>query len=140
MIPLYDLAILSLASGRVAYSITSDEIFRPVRELVYRYSAPRHDQDEDGHPYRMIEWFKSTKQERERFPAIGVWQREHIDPTYTGRDVGFFGSLLECFYCFSFYTSVAAIVAYWIFGEEAVTVALPFAVWALANLYAKVLS
>lgn len=133
MIPLIDMAVISLASGRVAYAIARDEIFRPLREYVYRYSAPISDTDIDGQPHRLIHHWKNNK--RERALGWGRWSHDY-DTSIAPRKPGWLGRLVECPYCLSFYTTIGALIVYSLFGIEVLYV---FALWAVANLYARLI-
>lgn len=131
MISTFDLAVLALASGRVAHSISSDEIFRPLRNWVYIRSAPVSD---------MI----VTREEPEgdfEYPARMTRRTQHGSwtPRTDGgvRKPGFFGSLLACAWCLSLWTSLFWLGLYAALGHYAIWAAMPFALWAAANAYAK---
>lgn len=136
MIPLYDAAVLVLASGRIAYSLIQDEIFRPIRESIYRYSAPSTATNRDGQPWRMVYSWKNNADERAR--GWGRWS-DDFEPNRM-REVGFFGELASCFYCMSFWTSAAVLVSYALHPAGTVGFLTLFAAWALSNLIAKALS
>lgn len=132
----FELAILSLASGRIAYSLAMDEIFRPLREWVWLRSAPDAGSitlDDRELPARMVHRYRSTPGELLR--GAPKWNVE-FDAASDLRSKGFFGQLIECPYCLTFWTSLAALAALAAFGDAAVIAALPFAVWAVANTYA----
>lgn len=128
--------VLSLASGRVAFSLTKDDIFQPLREFVWMRSAP-----EDG---MIVE----RTVDGDRTTPARAWHLLHnrgytedrseyaYDPGQPFRNPGWFGQLIECPYCLSFWTSLAACVAWVVLGDAVVYPAMPFAVWAVANLYA----
>lgn len=126
--------VLSLASARVASCITKDEIFRPVRERVYRRYAPhgdthrlRNDQGELTEvPARMVHWSRDSS---------GAWTHE-VDPVAPLRDPQFLGELVECPYCLSFWVACVATLAWWLLGDTAAQLALPFALWCAANIIA----
>ncbi len=130
-IPIYDAAVLALSVGRISYSITSDEIFRPVREFVYRYSAPISATDIDGNPHRMIHHWKNNKREREA--GWGKWSSD-FDPELGVRDPGFFGELISCVYCASFYASFAALAAYIVWPEQTIVALTGFALWSACSI------
>ena len=124
---------LSLASGRVAYSITRDGIFRRFREWVWLYSpgegAMVQLRGEDGDrevPARMMH-YSYTDSGSDAYA---------FQPTLPPRDPGFFGSLVECPYCVSFWTSLVAAGAWLVLGDNVIYPALPLAIWAAANTYA----
>lgn len=134
---LINLAIIAIGAGRIAYSISSEEIFRWLRERVYRYSAPMHDADLDGRPYRLIDFYKTTREERERFPFLGRWSSDWIDNT---RKPGMAGMLIECPYCVSAYVTAFGVLAWYTIGDVVVQGAAVFAAWAAASWVGKVLS
>ena len=124
---------LALASGRVAYSITTDTIFRPLREWIWLRSAPedsailhRTDSGDEQRPARLYHDYG-----REGMASIFDY-----DPTASPRRPGFFGQLVECPFCMSFWTSALACVAWLLLGNDVIYPALPLALWALANTYA----
>ena len=94
MADLIDLGILSLASGRIAYSIAKEDVFQPLRLFVLRKDSRR---EED---------FSLT-------------------------------SLINCYWCLSFWSSLVLVVTYLVFGDAIVTLATPFAVWYLATWLGK---
>lgn len=138
-------AALSLASGRVAYSLTRDGIFRPVREWIWLRSPGegatillRGDDGDREVPARTMHYGDLVS---DRFypgdndfviGALGY----HFRPELPPRDPGFFGSLVECPFCLSFWTSLVAVAAWWLLGDDVIYPATPLAVWALANSYA----
>lgn len=129
MISTYELGVLALASGRCAYSVTHDTIFEPVRAYVYRRSAPHSDtfEDEDGREVPWRAWWPSPD-------GIGF-----VDFTRL-REPGWWGNLFSCFYCMSFWTAVFWILMYLTLGNWAMWIAVVPAMWAIGNLYAKVIS
>ncbi len=145
-----DIAIfieLSLASGRVAYSVTQDDIFRPVREFVYKRSAPDSDtilvRDENGdheYPARSFHYGDLSGQ-GVFYPwnegDAEVWNVGwHYRPELPPREPGWAGCLIECPYCLSFWTSLIAGLAWLLLGDAVAVIAAPLAIWALANTYA----
>ena len=124
-IPVYDLAVMALASGRIAYSITNDEIMRPMREWVFRRSAPHSGtiriDTEDGY---------------DDVPASMVHDGV-FDPARSIRTPQFWGQLVECLMCMSFHTSLWILVAYLISAHWTVLALTPFALWGLSNAFAK---
>lgn len=144
--------VLSLASGRVAYSLTKDEIFRPMREWIWMRSAPeegviveRGGEGDVTRPARMYHLMH-------RDPVDGDWrmskmkcgpamaklndQRYRFDPGVALRKPGFFGQLFECFYCMSFWTSLLACAAWLVLGDDVIYPALPLALWGASNVIA----
>lgn len=130
---IYEVSVMALAAGRVSYSLTKDEIFRPVREAIWRRSSPLYATNIQGEPWRMIECWKHNEQERAR--GWGKWSEE-FDPQSL-REPGFFGRLVECANCLSFWVSLVIAIAYMAFGDVVVTLLAPLALWALANTYAS---
>lgn len=131
-----DLAIIAIAAGRASWCISRDEIFRPLREIIYRHSAPTSDRNVDGMPWRMLEPYRTTNREREL--GAGKWDYDSVptDP----RTPGFWGSLIECPYCTSFWVSVVAFWLYQFAPDATVAGSTPLAMWAIATLYAKKIS
>lgn len=138
-------AALSLASGRVAYSLARDGIFRPMREWIWLRSPGegsmitlRGDDGDREVPARTMHYGLLIA---DRFypgdEGIGVGEvGYHFMPSLPPRDPGWIGSLVECPYCLSFWTSLVAVAAWWLLGDDVIYPALPLAVWALANSYA----
>lgn len=135
--------VLALAVGRIAYSLTQDEIFRPLREWVWLRSAPesaallRFEEDGDSQwPARMVHHYSSIG----RIWATKVVRQINDDygyaPTAPMRKPGFFGQLIECFYCVSFWLALVASIAWWLLGDNVIYAALPFAFWAGGNYFA----
>jgi hypothetical protein len=138
-------SVLSVASGRVAYSLTRDEIFRPLREAIWRRSPGdgnvmvRGDDGDRELPVRMMHYgdlvggtlFRWNEGDR----VVGElgW---HFRPDRPPRDPGFFGQLFDCVYCMSFWTSLIACAAWLALGDAVLYPAAPLAVWAAANTYA----
>jgi len=119
---LTEAAILALATGRVSYSITSDTIFRPLRERVWRWSAPETATDDIGRPWRMLHVHEDG------FTEFGP---------RTPREPGFWGTLIECPYCVSFWAAHAVVLAWIMWGSAIVPWAVGLALWSLATLYAR---
>lgn len=131
--------VLALASGRVAFSLTKDEIFRPLREWIWMRSAPeeamivtRGDNGDQTIPARMMH----LHHDRGRTSIGEHYVTREFKPQDPMRAPGFFGQLFECFYCMSFWTSLLAYVVYRIDFSLAWHVATPLAIWAVANAYA----
>lgn len=116
------LAIVSAAAGRITHGFTSDDIFRPAREWVFRRSAPENARTADGQPWSMMH-------------EVGpdAWA---FDPHLPTRQPGFFGKLVECSYCMSFWVALGSVLLWWLLGDLWVAAMLPFAIWAAANWYA----
>lgn len=144
-----DIAIfaeLGLASGRIAYSVTRDDIFRPVREFVYARSAPDSDtilvRDDNGdHEYparsfHHVETRIDLCPDPQTCADVDYIEEFRYEPTLPPREPGWAGCLIECPYCFSFWTSVVLCAAWLLLGDAVAYLALPFAVWAVANTYA----
>ena len=139
------LAIVSLAAGRVGYSLTRDELFRPLREWVWKRSpgdgATILLRGEDGDrevPARTMHYGLLVA---DRFfpgdDGIGVGDvGYHFRPTLPPRDPGWIGRLVECPYCVTFWTSLLGCAAWWLLGDDVIYPATPLAAWALANTYA----
>lgn len=130
--------VLSLAAGRVAFSLTKDDIFQPVREWIWMRSAP-----EDGMVIKRGDdgdlTLPARAMHRVNGPQANIGDTSHryeFQPQRPLRQPGFWGQLWECFYCMSFWTSLLAMVAWLVLGDLVVVLALPFAVWAAANTYA----
>lgn len=120
--PLYDVAVLALAAGRVSYSLTNDTIFRPLRELIWKVSAPETATDIEGRPWRML------------------WPVPGGEPLFTPnelRPIGWLGELASCPDCMSFYVAFLAITAYILYPIETVSFLSVFALWGMANLFAR---
>lgn len=134
---------LSLASGRVAFCITKDDIFQGVRERIWMRSAPEDgmvvERTEDGDVTRPARMYHYGRQQGGFF-AINSVRSPHdaheYRPELPMRKPGFWGQLFECPYCMSFWTSTLATFAWLVLGDTVVYPALPFAVWAVANAYA----
>lgn len=131
-----------LAAGRVAYSITNDEIFRPLREAIYLRSAPRHDTilvfDQGGDREISARQFHPVNEDGHPFEGAGI-KRAGYDwiPELEPRRPGWAGQLFECPFCMSAWTSAFFVGVWALMGTDfAALFALPFATWALANLYA----
>lgn len=130
---------LALASGRVAHSITQDTIFRPLREAIYRRSAPHGDVffivDGDGDrnlPARLVHDARTWVVGEEYVDQIGLFYA----PAAPARTPGFLGQLFECPFCMTFWTSAIAAAAWLALGDNVIYPTLPLALWALANSYA----
>ena len=123
----YEAAVVALAAGRVSHTLTQDEIFRPAREWIYLRSAP------DGDTIRVS---------GQDMPAQIV-HHEHGDVFFDPnepREPQFFGQLVQCPYCLSFYVSVALFLFYLAAGSVAVWILTPLALWMIATwLAAKVI-
>jgi len=119
---LMEVAVLALATGRVSYSITSDTIFRPLRERVWRWSAPETATDDIGRPWRMLHTHSDGFTE--------------FDPQNV-REIGFFGELVSCPYCASFWLAHVVALAWILWGGAIVPWVAGLALWALATLYAR---
>jgi Protein of unknown function (DUF1360) len=122
-VPLYDIAVMALASGRIAYSITQDTIFYPMRDLIFKRSAPEGALTKNGEPYSML-----------HDSGNGSYEfLTHVEK----RESGFFGQLFECPYCMSFWIAHLVVLGYILAGDTAIKVLSGFALWALATLYAR---
>lgn len=129
---LWMIVLVPLAAGRAAYSVAHEEIFRPVREYVFRYSAPMTATDIEGRPWRMIDWYKSTEHERKN---LGAKKIEYDFDPQTLRNPGFFGQLFECPYCLSFwFTMIMVVIGYWY-----PHIVLFLALWALSSLFVRLM-
>ncbi len=131
-------AVVALASGRVAFCLTKDDIFQGLRESIWMRSAP-----EDGQVVERTEDGDLTRPARAYHrvngPQATIGDTSHAyqyDPHRAFREPQFFGQLFECPYCMSFWTSLFAFVAWMILGNAVIFPALPFAIWAAANAYA----
>jgi len=127
--------VVSLAAGRVAYSLTRDDIFRGLRESIWLRSAP-----EDGMIVERTPDGDLTRPARAYHPRVVPGSPDTLvhdyDPAAPFREPKFFGQLFECPYCMSFWTSAFAFVAWMILGDYVIYPALPLAIWAAANAYA----
>jgi len=137
-LPLYDAAVLVLASGRIAYSLTSDDIFEPARRLIWKHSPPEHgDVIVYGErvPARRVTYWRNNEEERAR--GLGRWSVDILPADLAGRDPGWIGRLVSCPDCMSFWVALAALVAYMNYPAETIAVLTLFAAWSLANLVAR---
>lgn len=130
--------VVSLASGRVAFCLTKDDIFQGLRERIWMHSAPEDgmvvERTADGDLTRPARAYHRVNGPQAN---IGDTSHEHrYDPGRPFRTPGFWGQLWECPYCMSFWTSALACVAWLVLGDAVMYPATPFAVWAVANLYA----
>lgn len=117
---LYEIGVMALASGRVAFSLTNDEIFRPAREWIWKRSAP------DEGPIRLDDGSDVPA----RMVHGGVFK-----PTIPMREPGFWGQLAQCVHCVSFWTSLVILLAYVVFGSITISLLAPFALWGLASAF-----
>lgn len=136
---LIDFTVMALASGRVAYSLTQDDIFEPARRWIWWHSGPDVGSKINlfGQIVEGRNWdrFRSTPDEVAR--GLSKWQYESVDDNgMPPREPGWLGRLVGCFYCMSFWTSCAALAAYNVAPDLTVQICLPFALWAAANTYA----
>lgn len=137
--PIMQGAVLALASGRIAYSLVADDIFRGLREWVWMRSAPeaatvRRELAGGGWenlPAAMFHEICSSESELRDIVCARAY-----DPVRDPRPAGFAGQVFECVYCMSAWTSLGAAITWALLGDAAVVVAAPFALWAIANLYA----
>lgn len=131
-------AVLALASGRVAYSLVHDEIFRPLREWIWLRYAPEsetiYEYGADGDrstPARS--WHRLRNGDGTDidapFPFAYIPEEPLRTPTFLGKLIG-------CPYCMSMWTSTVALLAWWALGDNVIYPAAPFALWAAANTYA----
>lgn len=138
--PLFDIGVACVAAGRLTFLVAKDEITRPIREAVYRRSAPHGDTAElaDGNvvSWRML-FDESTGSHAETYDvSTGMF----FDPTSL-RKPGFLGQLIECPYCMSFWISLAMCLAYLVLGSTLTFLLTPIALWGVANAFAaKVLA
>lgn len=143
-------AVLTLASGRVAFSLTRDEILRPLREWIWLRSAPEEgtilERDEDNgdtpRPARYYHFGENRVQivpdaeltgtcaDFDEFPGY------EFNPALGPRIPGFWGQLFECPYCMSFWTSLVACAAWLLLGDAVLYPALPLALWGASNSFA----
>lgn len=131
-------AVLALASGRVAFSLTKDDIFQGLRESIWMHSAPEDGQiverTEDGDLTRPARAYHRVNGPQ---ATIGDTAHEHrYDPGAPFREPQFFGQLFECPYCMSFWTALFAFVAWAILGDAVIYPALPLAIWGASNSFA----
>lgn len=133
MIPLYDLAVIAVAAGRVADSISGDEIFRPLRNWVYLRSAPVDDSivtygpsGDDVYPARMATLTSEPL-------SLGT---EYEGMRGDVRTPGFFGRLISCRVCLSFWVTLFWLAIYLLSAHWALTLATPFAIWGGAVAFA----
>lgn len=124
-----EFALVPLASGRVAYSIAKEEIFRPVREFVYTRSSPFEAVDNDGYPWRMKNRYRATPREREL--GEGKWVVDYDQ--FAHRKPGFFGQLIECPYCLAFWATLFTFFVYSVIPDAILVLAL----WALASVFVR---
>ena len=143
-------ALLTLASGRVAYLLTRDEIARPLREWIWLRSAPEEgtilerdpDTGDSPRPARYYHWTETQVQivpdEERTFTCadFDTFPGYEFDPAQGPRVPGFFGQLFECPYCMSFWTSLVACAAWLVLGDAVIYPALPLALWAASNSFA----
>lgn len=141
--------VLALASGRVAFALTRDEIFRPLREWVWLRSSPEEgtilERSEDGDSPRPARFYHLTETKVQLVPDSELtgtcadfdrFEDYAFDPGLGAREPGFFGQLLECPYCMSFWTSLAACAAWLTLGSDVLYPALPLALWGASNSFA----
>jgi hypothetical protein len=132
---------LALASGRVAYSLVHDEIMRPLRERIWLRYAPESGTIRDYADDGSFELRIACMIHKAPTYARDSLYLESLDRFYstqqTPRPATFLGQLFECHYCMSFWTSLLAAAAWLLLGDLAVTLAVPFAIWAIANTYAQ---
>lgn len=131
--------LLAIASGRVAYSLVNDEIFRPLREWIWLRHAP---ESEMIYEYGADGDRSTPARAWHRQPSGPVANIGHVDERYAYdpdlplRTPTFLGKLIGCPYCMSFWTSAAAMLAWWALGDNVIYPAAPLALWAAANTYA----
>lgn len=132
-------ALLALGSGRVAYSLTRDDIFRKMREWIWLRSAPEEgtilERGADGDTQRPARFMHLVYDK----PYTGTaWEPTHTEyhPELDPRDPGFFGMLFECPYCMSFWTSLAACAAWLVLGDDVIYPAALLALWGASNSFA----
>lgn len=140
------LAIVSLAAGRVGYLLTSDELFRPIREWIWLRSPGegsmivlRGDDGDREVPARTMH-YGDLGAHGSFWPGpceVSIGEvGYHFQPTLRPRDPGWFGRLVECPYCMTFWTSLVGCAAWLLLGDDVIYPATPLAAWALANTYA----
>lgn len=152
------LLIIGLAAGRVTYLIVHDEIMRPLREWIWLRSAPEGatirlagGEGDKEVPARMMQVVARdadgdlvVMDATSPAKVVGFDDAKYsFQPNHAMREPGFFGQLIECSYCSSFWVTLAFWVAYrWLPVEWHVfnLVIVPLAIWSLATwVAAKVL-
>lgn len=142
MNPIFEVAVMVTSAARVTYTVTSDDIFRPLREAIYKRSAPENDTiriDDQDVPARMVH--------AGHYNVVdGVWDKGaavliartvyRFLPQEEPRPAGWWGSLISCPYCFSFWVALAWFALWLLLGETWVWIATPLALWFMANTLA----
>lgn len=146
--------VLALASGRVGYSLVNDEIFRKLREWIWLRSAPvngtiRHFNEDGSWQERPAAFYQEVEIDVPSAYIIGGgeptgtcmdWDKDTVidfAPDLDVRPARFLGQVFECHFCMTFWTSLLASIGWLAHPEFAVIMATPFAMWAVANLYAQ---
>lgn len=140
-------ALLAIGSGRVAYSLTRDDIFRKLREWIWLRSAPEEgtilERGGEGdaqrparmyHPHGLNADGDHVLVTGARGDLIDV--RYRFNPNIAMRYPGFLGQLFECPYCMSFWTSLAACAAWLLLGDDVIYPAALLALWGVSNSFA----
>lgn len=148
--------VVALAAGRVAYSLTKDEIFRPVREWIWLRWAPEsgviRETGGEGDVERPARMYQVVGRDGDgdlvvldaRSPkqVVGFTDAKfRFEPHHAMRKPTFLGQLTECFFCVSFWTSLIFWAAFRFLPAGAANdiwswVFVPLAIWAVANMFA----
>lgn len=141
------LLIIGIAAGRVAYSITHDEIFRRLREWIWLRSAPHSgmivEYSEDGDDTqlaRSYHWSEVPQKVRDDEANNGIHflpDGYRYQPQLPIRKPQFWGQLVECPMCMSFWIAIIFWVL-WQFAPFEIYYygIMPLAVWGVANWFA----
>lgn len=108
--------VLSLGAARVTALIVLDEIMQPIRHRIFLLSPP-HDDQRRGLFYQGLN--------RDGSP---------IKDINDSREAGFFGRLLSCFKCTSFWVGVMFFAAWSIFPVFTITASMMLAITFLSSV------
>lgn len=140
--------VLVLAIARLTLIIVRDDIFKPIRHIIFLFSPPEND-ERSGLYYQ--NYIRSTKSEKEITRAslrgltmmapqtVGsnIFERQFTATDMIERKPGWWGQVFSCPDCCGIYVATAYLTAYNFFPQEILLTAYVLAASMMVSLIAR---
>lgn len=132
-------AILALGIARLTLVIVRDDIFQPIRHLVFLSSPPENDVSR-GYYYQ--NYILSTKEERSNkriqlTVGTNIFERRWTHTDRVNRKEGWWGQVFSCPDCAGVYVSTATLLGYYYLSTATLYVMMVLAASMLTSLIAR---
>lgn len=140
--------VLALAIARLTLVIVKDDIFQPIRHIIFLFSPPENNERNDWYYQNYI---RSTKREKELTkassrgltmmaqPTVGtnMFERQFIATDVVERKPGWWGQVFSCPDCCGVYVAAGYLTAYHFFPDVILLTAYVLAASMMVSLIAR---